>query len=86
MENPQTWNNCIKILNNSLDYGNISVNLIIDILINNNLLLIDKNNLLLFNAIKDAVDSFKYEMDNQCCGNSLGNKIYFKLKEINAVT
>jgi hypothetical protein len=92
MENPATWNNCIKILNNNLDYGNglsLSIDKVLSVLIENDLLIgegkSNPHNHMIRETIDEALISFKYENDNQCCGNSVGNKIYHALKKFNVV-
>jgi hypothetical protein len=89
MENPATWNKCIKILNESLNYGNdilLTVDKVLEILINNEFLVgEDFDNNSIREIINKALIDFKYENDNQCCGNSIGNKIYFRLKALGII-
>jgi len=89
MENPATWNQCIRILNNSLNYGNdsmLTTDKVLSILINNNFLIPeDKNNQKIIDAIDKSIASHQYAIDNQCCGNSIGNIIYFNLKPLGVV-
>ena len=92
MENPATWNECIKTLNNVLNYGNdlpLTTDKVLQILIVNDFLIgegkINPNNTMIREAINRALISFDFENKNQCCGGSIGNKIYFSLKPLGVV-
>ena len=89
MENPATWNKCIKVLNNSLNYGHdkpLTVDRVLDVLTLNNLFIGEGlYHPMIKMEINKAIVSFNYEIENQCCGNSIGNKIYFNLKPLGVV-
>lgn len=87
MENPNTWNAVMKVINNfDWDYETVS-----DEVANNLINCLEASSLLtskpeaLHSVVIGALQQHIKELNKQICGFSIGASLYYKLKEINAV-